>query len=126
MEEMIETDVGEAVAMPPREPEAAHEPADGGSLLEMLSSDSRVAHFIVDVMHGGSADEACMRYFPMPAVNTDSLVKEAEERGYVRGRNEVIKQQMDQPQVWQMPQTEQATASPQPEILAHLRRSVWD
>ena len=46
MEEMIETDVGEAVAMSPREPEAAHEPADGGSLLGMLSSDSRVAHFI--------------------------------------------------------------------------------
>ena len=126
MDEMIENDVGEAVVMPPQESEETQEPADGGSLLKMLSGDSRVAHFIVDVMHGVSADEACMRYFPMPAVDTDSLVKEAEERGYVRGRNEVIKQQMDQPQVWQMPQTEQATASPQPEILAHLRRSVWD
>lgn len=126
MEEMIETDVGEAVEMPTQEHKETPALTEKESLFEMLSSDSRVAHFIVDVMHGVSADEACMRYFPMPEVDTDSLVKEAEERGYVRGRNEVIKQQMEQPQVWQMPQTEHAPASPQSEILSHIRRSVWD
>lgn len=126
MEEIEDTDVGVAVEVQPLEPEETPTSTEKESLLEMLSSDSRVGHFIVDVLHGVNADEACLRYFPTQTVDTETLVREAEERGYMRGRNESIEDKMNKPDVWQSPSSEAQSPNNRVEILSHIRRSVWD
>ena len=57
----------------------------------------------------------------------DTLIREAEERGYLRGRNEQIALAMKQPAHWESPgRPEKAETEPVPTILANMRRSVWD
>ena len=57
----------------------------------------------------------------------DTLIREAEERGYLRGRNEQIALAMKQPAHWESPgRPEKAETEPMPTILANMRRSVWD
>ena len=72
------------------------------------------------------------QYFPSDAVNdevatvdVDALVNEAEERGYLRGRNEQIEVKMREPSQWQ---SARSTRKPVVEttILNHPRRSVWE
>lgn len=53
---------------------------------------------------------------------------EAEQRGYLRGRNEAVKLAMDSPALWQVAGSE---ISPTPSdsdtaFLRHIRPSVWD
>lgn len=62
-----------------------------------------------------------------PDIDIDALVREAEQRGYLRGRNEQIALAMQQPTHWESPDTPAAAAAePVPTILANMRRSVWD
>lgn len=64
---------------------------------------------------------------PLPDIAT--LVAEAEERGYLRGRNEKIAMEMRSPSLWETmrePEHKSDREKPQPLILNHLRPSVWD
>lgn len=56
------------------------------------------------------------------------LVAEAEERGYVRGRNEAIAEAMKRRGVWEGPsaQSGSGSARSRPVVLSNVRRSVWD
>lgn len=65
---------------------------------------------------------------PQPAQpDIDTLIREAEQRGYLRGRNEQITLAMQQPTHWESPDSPAtAEAEPVPTILANMRRSVWD
>lgn len=57
----------------------------------------------------------------------DSLLKDAEQRGYLRGRNEQIEVKMREPGEWQGIAGEPAgSGSSETTILNHLRRSVWE
>lgn len=57
----------------------------------------------------------------------DSLLKDAEQRGYLRGRNEQIEVKMREPGEWQGIAGEPGgSSSTETTILNHLRRSVWE
>ena len=101
-------------------------------IMKAILKDSRVGHFIIDIISGKDAREASTQYFPSDAVNdevatvdVDALVNEAEERGYLRGRNEQIEVKMREPSQWQ---SARSTRKPIVEttILNHPRRSVWE
>ncbi len=56
----------------------------------------------------------------------ESLVEEARQEGYLRGRNEQIEQVMRRPGIYR---SEATSPTPQPvdePFLAHIRPSVWD
>lgn len=67
---------------------------------------------------------------PVPSPSADELaamLAEAEQRGYLRGRNEQIALAMKAPALWQEPDS--TTDHPddfQPAILTNLRPSIWD
>ncbi|MDE7110442.1 MAG: hypothetical protein K2O38_00900 [Muribaculaceae bacterium] len=56
------------------------------------------------------------------------MLAEAEERGYNRGINEQLEKQMHTPGVWEstLPNATDNPAAPGFEILANVRRSIWD
>lgn len=103
-------------------------------LVKMISQDRRVGHFIVDVLSGADPQEAAERHFPTGKTNTEgvtpteveSLVAEAEQRGYVRGRNERIELEMQRPPMWNGDVPEANERESQPSILNNMRQSVWD
>lgn len=60
--------------------------------------------------------------------DVEALIAEAEQRGYLRGRNEAIEVEMRRLSQWENrrnPDDDERNVS-QPLILNHLRRSVWD
>lgn len=63
------------------------------------------------------------------ASEIEALVAQAEERGYLRGRNENIERLMRQPGMLQLEQWNRETSGQQdsePMILNNLRVSIWD
>ncbi len=98
------------------------------NILSLLTADSRVAHFMIDILHGRDPDETALQYFKtsaQAAPDIDSAVSQAEQRGYLRGRNEVIETQMRSRQVWETAPGD-IPDNPSPQILAHIRKSVWE
>lgn len=67
---------------------------------------------------------------PSPSPTPDELaamLAEAEQRGYLRGRNEQITLAMKAPALWQEPDNAAGQHDEfQPAILANLRPSIWD
>ena len=61
-------------------------------------------------------------------IDVAEIERLAEERGYLRGRNERIEQLMGEPGLWQPlhPSAPPDTAAPEPAILQNLRRDIWD
>lgn len=58
----------------------------------------------------------------------EQQLAEAEERGYRRGLNERIEAKMKEPGTWEDP-SQPAAAPKEPEgyeILANMRKSIWD
>ena len=71
-------------------------------LSEIVARDPRAAHFIVDLLAGVEAGEAASRHFSTPPPPPDeSLILEAENRGYLRGRNESAAEIMKSPEMYQ-------------------------
>ena len=112
--------------------DASKEMPSFNDILKAILKDSRVGHFIIDILSGKDAKEASSQYFPsdnmaneVATVDIDTLVNEAEERGYLRGRNEQIEVKMREPSQWQRARN---TRKPVVEttILNHPRRSVWE
>lgn len=59
----------------------------------------------------------------------DTLLARAEQRGYLRGRNEAIAETRNEPGLWEIAGTRDAGTSPsrQPAtILNNLRPGIWD
>ena len=101
-------------------------------IMQAMLKDARVGHFIIDILSGKDAREASSTYFPnensaneAQQVDIDSLVTEAEERGYLRGRNELIELKMKEPSQWQSSPKRQKQVV-ETTILNHPRRSVWE
>lgn len=111
-------------------PEETNTPgqADARELISLISQDSRVGHFIVDILAGADPKEAATKHFPADSPDIDTLVAEAEKRGYLRGRNEKIELEMKRPALWDETAGEKKPdkPEPQPSILNNMRRSVWD
>ncbi len=100
-------------------------------VMQAMINDSRVGHFLVDILSGMNVNEASAKHFPrekQPEVSTtdiDTLVNEAEQRGYLRGRNEQIEVKMHEASRWhQTPTNRKPTI--ETTILNHPRRSVWE
>lgn len=101
-------------------------------VMKAMVKDSRVGHFLVDILSGMNAAEASRRHFPKEddnadKPNIDKLVNEAEQRGYLRGRNEQIEVKMSQSVQWQSPSDLAAAQNVQETtILNNRRRSIWE
>ena len=100
-------------------------------VIKAISADSRVGHFIVDIVSGMNVVEASKLHFPHDDADEsqnpsiDTLVSEAEERGYLRGRNEQIEMAMRQ--FKKENESSELRSSPsETTILNHPRRSVWE
>ena len=70
---------------------------------------------------------------PEPVTGTDAdpdmdeLLRQAEQRGYLRGRNEAIERLMAAPSMWQPASgTSAAPEEPVPTILQNIRPCIWD
>lgn len=103
------------------------------SLADLLGRDVRVGHFIVDVLAGVEPETASRTYFPPDAgemAGVAAAIEEAEQRGYLRGRNERIAAEMDTPGLWEdcavTTDAAPAPADDGPLILSGIRRSVWE
>lgn len=101
-------------------------------VIKAVSADSRVGHFIVDIVSGMNVGEASKLHFPHDDVadesqnpSIDTLVSEAEERGYLRGRNEQIEMKMRHFNK-ENKSPERRSAMPETTILNRPRRSVWE
>lgn len=132
VQEPAEVNIPEAVAEEAIEAKEEQNPSDDekqiGWLRRLLGRDARVAHFVVDVLAGKSTEEAVDAYFPTKAT-VDAQLAEAEQRGYLRGRNEAVALDMKERPLWNSdshPATSEQTPPSIPSILSRLRRSVWD
>lgn len=112
--------------------ETVAQPATADALLRLMGQDARVGHFIVDILAGVAPKEASRARFDIPVLESPSAetaLAEAEQRGYLRGRNERISIEMERPALWE---DRNATAvasdiaTDGPMILSSTSRSVWD
>ncbi len=103
---------------------------DDGRIVKLISQDARVGHFIVDVLTGIDPQEAASLNFPRPktddAPDIAAMVAEAEQRGYLRGKNEKIALAMKRPSQWNGEAPAEDAMREQPSILNNMRKSVWD
>ncbi len=103
---------------------------DDGRIVKLISQDARVGHFIVDVLTGIDPQEAATLNFPRPktddAPDIAAMVAEAEQRGYLRGKNEKIALEMKRPSQWNGEVPAEDAMREQPSILNNMRKSVWD
>jgi len=64
---------------------------------------------------------------PEPAPGMDELLQQAEQRGYLRGRNETIERLMAAPSMWQPASgAPEAPTESVPTILQNIRPCIWD
>lgn len=65
-----------------------------------------------------------------PTPDIDRLIAEAEQRGYLRGRNEAIEETMASPALWENTRLTRAREMEEPDpaslFLSRLRPDVWD
>ena len=114
----------------PAEPVA--QPATADALLQLMGRDARVGHFIVDILAGIAPEEASRTRFDITlpeSPDAEAALAEAEQRGYLRGRNERISIEMECPALWEDRNATAAAsdiASDGPMILSSTSRSVWD
>lgn len=91
----------------------------------IIANDARAAHFIIDILAGVKADEAIEAHFPKPEIGEQQLAA-AEQRGYLRGRNESVSAVMAEPTIYETPKSTTPIAEENRQFLSSLRRSVWD
>ena len=101
-------------------------------VVQAMMKDARVGHFLIDILAGMNVGEASAKYFS-PEATTDAqsaqdienLVNEAEQRGYLRGRNEQIEMKMRDLDHLQRSGQRRGPVV-ETTILNHPRRSVWE
>ena len=95
-------------------------------VLRIASLDRRVGHYIIDLLSGTPADEAFSAHF-QPTTDTDeqeARLAEAEERGYLRGRNERIQLEMRRPAA-SPDNASDVTSDYSAEFLSSTRPNAW-
>lgn len=96
-------------------------------IMRLLTADSRVAHLMVDILAGRDPDEAVANHFPSKLPdNIEEMTRNAEQQGYLRGRNEAVNLQMKQRPLWQSDEINDSDSSPVPSFLRRIHRSIWD
>lgn len=109
---------------------AATEPeSDATEPAEVM--DSEVAHAEPTVAELSTPEPLPEPQAAQPAPDESeiaAMIAEAEERGYLRGRNEAIENALSGPGLWQLATDEGEPVDSLPEvpILQALRPSVWD
>lgn len=101
-------------------------------VMQAMVKDARVGHFLIDILAGMNVSEASAKHFANEKQSESSttddintLVNEAEQRGYLRGRNEQIEVKMRELDQWkQSPDNRKPVV--ETTILNHPRRSVWE
>lgn len=115
-----------------KQPVETTEESKENTLLRLLEHDTRLAHVIVDVLAGKNAEETISTYFPPRTTEQSTLeaqLAEAEQRGYLRGRNETVKLEMNERPLWNSDEKPAEQERPNlsiPSILSRIKRSVWD
>ena len=97
-------------------------------IIALTHRDARVGHMLVDIIAGMDADQAVATHFTTvtPATAADDIA-EAEQRGYLKARNELLSEKMQQPGLWQMPAAGDTNAGePELDLLNYIRPSIWD
>lgn len=125
--ENVVTETSEEKAKP-TQPTPPEEDKHERLLRKLLGKDARVAHFVVDVLAGKSPEEAAETYFPSKTA-VEAQLAEAEQRGYLRGRNEAVALDMKERGLWDSDEKTDTPERPSlsiPSILSRIRRSVWD
>jgi len=100
------------------------------SLNSIVERDVRAGHFLVDILAGSDATAAADKYFGRAP--DDTMLQEAEQRGYLRGLNEAAEQRLNAPALYeqlppsQSPPSSDDNLSPAAEFFPEARRSIWD
>lgn len=113
------------------ETQAMERPQESVSLNAIVERDVRAGHFLVDILAGSDATAAADKYFGRQA--DDTMLQEAEQRGYLRGLNEAAEQRLNAPALYEQlppsqssPSTGGDNLSPTPDFFPEARRSIWD
>lgn len=95
---------------------------------EAIGRDARVGYILSDLLAGRSLDESVRQHLGA-AIGTDSpdpeSIAAAEERGYLRARNEMAERELSRPGLWQDYGVDAADEG-QSGFLSRVRPSVWD
>lgn len=97
---------------------------DDDRIMKAIKSDTRVARFICDVVDDKDISDSARRLFSIEAIPDQKEIREAERRGYIKGRNEAISMKMNEPAVYQT--AAPATPASTPVILSNRRPGFWD
>lgn len=108
--------------------EVLHPAAGSVDWGEAIGRDARVGYILSDLLAGRSLDESVRRHMG-DAIGGDSRdaesIAEAEERGYLRARNEMAERELSRPGLWQDYRVDAADED-QSGFLSRVRPSVWD
>lgn len=101
------------------------------SLNAIVERDTRAGHFIVDILAGANVDEALEKHFSRDREPADeSSLREAENRGYLKGLNEAAERKLNAPALYEQlpPKPQPAPEEPDPtrDFFPETRKSVWD
>ncbi|MCH5347214.1 MAG: hypothetical protein J1E63_08900 [Muribaculaceae bacterium] len=97
-------------------------------IIALTRRDARIGHLLVDIIAGMDADRAVATHFTAATSATaDADIAEAEQRGYLKARNELLGEKMQQSGLWQMPAAGDINADePELDLLNYIRPSIWD
>ncbi len=103
------------------------------SLDTIVQRDPRAGHFIVDIIAGTDPREAADRHFgTSPAQPDETVINEAENRGYLRGLNEAARQRLEAPALYEqlpmkpVPQQDPPEHDHALELFSEIPASIWD
>lgn len=103
---------------------------ENGDIMRLLTADSRIAHLVADILSGRDPDDAVASHFPSKIPdNIEEMKRQAEQQGYLRGRNEAVDLHMNSRSLWESDTPEASTEpshTPVSSFLRRIHRSIWD
>lgn len=88
-----------------------------------------MGYLMADLMAGESLEQSVARHFgeSLKSVEPDATaIAEAEQRGYLKARNELATKEMARMGIWQTPQSAVDNPGDDAAFLSRVRPSVWD
>lgn len=97
-----------------------------GDVLRIAALDKRVGHYILDLLSGIPAADAFKSHFPVAPTEAEMerIISDAEQRGYLRGRNEQVELEMRDP-ASRIVDNETALSDCTDDFLTSSRRDAW-
>ena len=111
-----------------REKESELQPEEKEEVIDLegiARRDARIGHLLVDLIAGGDVDAAVKRHFGDVMSASAEAIASAEQRGYLRARNELAEREMERPGVW-ADSLESTAEDPELGFLDYIKPSVWD